>query len=141
VLEAYRFSREQDFLNAAIKTGDGLLSVIRNDGFIAGRLDKNWKPAVGWACLTGSTQVALGWLILYRITGNVGYRDAAFAANSFVRRTMMTSGNAELTGAIKGSFPISGKYFPYRYINWACKFFVDSNMLERQVRLEESGNP
>ena len=40
-------------------------------------------------------------------------------------------------GGIKGSFPIDGGYASYQYINWACKFFVDSNMMELKVREEE----
>jgi hypothetical protein len=47
---------------------------------------------------------------------------------------MKVEGPPETRGAIKGSFPVNGQYGAYQYLSWACKFFVDSNMLERTVR-------
>jgi Squalene-hopene cyclase C-terminal domain len=134
IIEAYRFSRDETFLKAAQKTADGLLTAIRLDGFLPGRLSPNWRGAVTWACLTGSMQIALCWLLLYQDMGEVRYRDAAYAANGYVRRTIKVEGPPETRGAIKGSFPVNGQYGAYQYLNWACKFFVDSNALERTVR-------
>jgi Squalene-hopene cyclase C-terminal domain len=134
IIEAYRLTRDETFLRAAQKTADGLLTAIRSDGMLPGRLDPNWRGTVSWVCLTGTMQIALCWLILYQETGDVRYRDAAYAANGFVRRTMRVDGPPETRGAIKGSFPVNGQYGAYQYLNWACKFFVDSNMLERTVR-------
>jgi Squalene-hopene cyclase C-terminal domain len=134
VIEAYRFTRDETFLKAAQKTADGLLTAAHGDGFLPGRLYPNWRGAVSWVCLTGSMQIALCWLLLYQDTGEVRYRDAAYAANGYVRRTMKVEGPPETRGAIKGSFPVNGRYGAYQYLNWACKFFVDSSMLERTVR-------
>jgi hypothetical protein len=134
IIEVYRFTRDDTFLKAAQKTADGLLTAIHSDGFLPGRLYPDWRGAVSWACLTGSVQIALCWLILYQDVGEVRYRDAAFAANSYVRRTVKVDGPPETRGAIKGSFPVNGQYGAYQYLNWACKFFVDANMLERAIR-------
>jgi hypothetical protein len=134
IIEAYRFSHDGFFLKAAQKTANGLLTALRGDGSLPGRLYPDWRGAVRWVCLTGSMQVALCWLILYEETGEVRYRDAAYAANGYVRRTVNVEGPLETRGAVKGSFPVNGGYGAYRYLNWACKFFVDSNMLERSVR-------
>jgi hypothetical protein len=134
IIEAYRFTRDEAILKAARKAADGLLTAIQEDGFLPGRLRPNWRGAVRWACLTGSAQIACCWLLLYQDTGEVAYRNAAFAANSYVRRTMKVDGSPETRGAIKGSFPVYGQYGPYQYLNWACKFFLDANMLERTVR-------
>ena len=136
VIEAYRFTNDGFYLKAAQKTADGLLPAIRNDGFLPGRLDRNWRATVEWACLTGSVQIAYCWLMLYQYTGDTRYRHAAYAVNRFVRRTMKVDGSPETSRAIKGSFPVSGQYGTYQYPNWACKFFVDSNMLEREIRAE-----
>jgi hypothetical protein len=134
IIEAYRFTRDETFLKVAQKTADGLLTAIRGNGFLPGRLYPNWQGAVTWACLTGSMQIALCWLLLYQDTGEVRYRDAAYAANGYVRQSMKVEGPPETRGAIKGSFPMNGQYGAYQYLNWACKFFVDSNMIERAVR-------
>ena len=140
IIEAYLFTNDDELLQASIRTADGMLGAIKEDGFIPGRLYSDWSGAVGWACLTGSVQIAHCWLLLYRITGDERYRNAAFTANKYVRRTMKTSGRPETLGAIKGSFPVNGKYSPYIYINWACKFFVDSNMCEKEIRDREGAD-
>lgn len=139
IIEAYRFTNDEFFLEAAQKTADGLLTAIGDDGFLPGRLSSDWQGTVEWACLTGSMQIAHCWLMLYRYTDDIRYRDAAYALNRYVRRTMKTDGPSETRGAIKGSFPVSGQYGTYQFPNWACKFFVDSNMLEKEVRAEGRG--
>ena len=137
ILEAFRFTKKEIYLSAARKTTHGILEAMRSDGFISGRLSSNWQGAVNWACLTGTAQIACCWLILYQLTGNQHYRDAAYIANHFVRRTLNGDGPREIQGAIKGSFPIDGDYGKFEYLNWACKFSIDTNMLEQKIRIEK----
>jgi hypothetical protein len=138
IIEAYRFTHDEAFVKAARRTADGLLTAIRDDGFLPGRLDRYWHGAVQWACLTGSAQIAICWLMLYQDTGEARYRDAAYSVTSYVRRTIKIGGPPEARGGVKGAFPIYGQYAAYQYVSWACKFFVDANMLERTVRAQES---
>jgi hypothetical protein len=137
VLEAYRYTKDTTFLKSARLTAEGVLSAIEPTGFLPGRLNNSWKGTVSYACLTGSAQIAYCWLILYQETKDTRFRDAAFAANRYVRRTVRLDGNPETRGAIKGSFPISGDYGKYEYLNWAAKFFIDANLLEQEVRRSE----
>lgn len=130
IVEAYRFSKEPSFLQAARKTADGLLSALKLDGFLPGRLDHQWHGTVSWACLTGTVQIAHCWLLLYEVTDDVRYRNAAVRANRYVRGTMNLTGSLGIRGGIKGSFPVDGGYGTYEYLNWACKFFVDAQVLE-----------
>jgi hypothetical protein len=134
VLEAYRFTSDEKFLAAARLTADGLLSALRQDGFLPGSLFFNWKPAAKWACLTGTVQVAYCWLALYEIKGESRYKTAGEAANKYVRRTQDINGRPEVRGAVKGSFPVDGEYGTSQYLNWAAKFFIDSNLLEKEIR-------
>ena len=134
IVEAYRFCKEHEILQCALKSADGLLSALQSDGYLPGRLNTNWEASVSWVCLTGSVQIAICWIMLYQITGDEKYRNAAYDVNSYVRRTMKTDGQIEIRGGIKGSFPVSGGYCPHEYINWACKFFIDANMAELSLR-------
>ena len=84
--------------------------------------------------ITGNVQIAHCWLMLHRVLGDQRYLEAASSANRFVRLTQNCDGPPETRGAIKGSFPVDGGYCTYQYPNWACKFFVDSHMLEQIVR-------
>jgi hypothetical protein len=139
-LEVYRHSKDLAFLIACRKTADGLLTALRPNGFLPGRLNRKWRGTVSWACLTGTAQIAICWLILYQLTGDSVYRGAAFAANRYVRRTVKVDGQPETRGAVKGSFPVSGEYGPYEFLNWACKFSVDANLMELAVRRHEEPN-
>lgn len=134
IIEGYLYSDDSDLLHAARRTADGLLKTVRSDGFIAGRLDEHWNATVPWVCLTGSVQISQSWLQLFQKTGYRPYLDAACAANAYVRRTVEIDGPAEMRGAIRGSFPINGEYGKYQYLNWAAKFFIDSNLLEKEIR-------
>ena len=134
IIEAYNATGLEDLVVAGRKTADGLLRKLGQDGFLAGRFDKKWKAVVPWVCLTGTVQIAHCWLLLYEITGDQKYRDAGFLANEYVRRTVDVDGPPETVGGIRGSFPISGRYGQYEYLNWAAKFFIDSNLLEMEIR-------
>jgi hypothetical protein len=79
-------------------------------------------------------QIAHCWLLLYQYTGDARFRAAGYAANQYVRRRIQVDGSEETRGGVKGSFPVDGEYGRYEYLNWACKFFVDSNLLEKAVR-------
>ena len=87
-----------------------------------------------WACLTGTAQIAICWLLLYQETDDLRYRDAAYAANRYVRRTVTLTGSPAIRGGVKGSFPVYGSYGQYEYLSWACKFLVDSLLLESALR-------
>jgi rhamnogalacturonyl hydrolase YesR len=133
LLEAHRYSNDASLLQAARKTADGLMSALRRDGGLPGCLASDWSPATKWVCLTGAVQVAYCWLYLYQVTGEDRYREAAQKANLFVRRTQDVTGRPEVRGAIKGSFPVDGEYGSLQYLNWAAKFFVDSNLYEKDL--------
>lgn len=134
ILEGYAHSNDPALLAAARKTADGLLGALNLDGFLPGRLDRRWRPAARWVCLTGSVQNATNWMLMWRHTGEAKYLEAAFAANRYVRRTLAMDGDADVRGAVKGSFPVDGDYDPWVYPNWAAKFMVDSCLLEREIR-------
>jgi hypothetical protein len=131
LVEAYKFTKDNTLLEACCKTADGLFGAIHlPDGFLAGRNDSQWTGKVPWSCLTGSVQIAICFLMLYQFTGELRYKEAGCVLNQYVRRTMSLNGPDDIKGGIKGSFPVNLGYGPYQYLNWACKFFIDSNMLE-----------
>jgi hypothetical protein len=134
ILEAYRFSDDKELLRRSRRMADGLLGALRRDGFLPGRLDAGWRGTVGWSCLTGNVQIAYCWLLLYQLTADARYREAAYAVNGYVRRTVRVRGPADTRGGVKGSHPVSGGYGRFEYLSWAAKFFIDSNLFERSVR-------
>ena len=137
--EAYAFTHSANLLAAAELTASALANAQRSDGSLPGRLDATWKGSGDWTCLTGTVQVAHCWLQLFRWTHNDRYRNAALRANRFVRRTLHTDGSPDARGGVKGSFPVDAEYGTYQFLNWAAKFFVDSNLLEQDVHSANQG--
>lgn len=134
IIEAYRFTKDDKILESCARTGNGLLNAMQMPhGYLPGRLYSDWQGAVNYVCLTGSAQIAHCLLLLYQFTREKKFLNAGLAANRFVRRTMRIDGPEGIRGGIKGSFPINGRYGYFEYLNWACKFFVDSNMLEKNI--------
>lgn len=133
VLEGYRLSQVPELLAAAVRTGDALLAVIGADGFLAGRLDRAWRPAVAFACLTGSLQTAHCLFLLYQLTGELRYFEAGRRLNRYVRRTIRVEGPPATRGGVKGAFPVDGAYGEYEFLNWAAKFCIDANLLEQDL--------
>jgi hypothetical protein len=140
IIEAYLQSNDQKIFNACVKLADGLLGALKENGFLPGRLSAKWEGAVASACLTGSVQIADCWFSMYKLTHKEEYLNGALLINKFVRRTQKTGGPLETRGAIKGSFPIYGDYCRYAYLNWAAKFFIDSNATEIGIMAENSRN-
>lgn len=130
VLEAHAASPSSHTLDAAHRSGQGLLGALAPDGFLPGVLDTAWKPMATWSCLTGSAQVALCWMQLEQLTGDARYGNAAKSINGHVRRTVRLAGSDDFVGGVFGSFPLDGDYCPFALPNWAAKFLADSIMQE-----------
>jgi uncharacterized protein YyaL (SSP411 family) len=130
IIEGHRYSSEPMMLESALLTADAMTKTLDSNGFLPGRLDSNWRPAVPSACLTGTAQMACCWFLLFEMTGNREYLQSARKANSFVRRTVRIDGAPEIRGGIKGSFPVDGDYGTFEYLNWAAKFVIDANRME-----------
>ncbi len=134
IIECHRYSRGEEFLAAARRLADGLISAQSADGRLPGRLRRDWSAGSSWICLTGLVQIAHCWLLLYRETGEPRYREAGFAGNAFVRRTVAYDAPPDIRGGVKGSFPVHEDYGRFEYLNWAAKFFIDSNQIETDIR-------
>jgi hypothetical protein len=132
IIEAYRWSGGQIFLQSAERTADAMLNVVGRNGELPGRLDSKWRSASRWVCLTGNAQIAACYFLLNRFVGRPDFLDAGRRLNSCVRRTVCLDGTEEIRGGVKGSFPIDGAYCSYEYPNWAAKFFIDANLMELQ---------
>jgi len=130
IIAAHDASGQARYLSAARLAADGLLEAIDEQGRLPGRLDSSWRPAADFVCLTGSSQLAECWLLLFKVTKSVAYRMAAQQANGFVRKTIAIDGPGDVRGGVKGSFPVDGEYGRWQYLNWACKFMIDANQAE-----------
>lgn len=122
---------EERYLKSAELAARGLMAMQRGDGWLAGTYDDGWMPTATYACVTGVAQMALCWLRLFQITGQMDYREAASLAISYVKRTQRVEEKDRVVyGAIPGSVPIWGAYSRFEFPNWAAKFFADALMMD-----------
>ncbi len=133
VVEGQLLSGREDLLAAARRTADGLLPQIDANCRLPGQLDRHWRPAADYVCLTGSVQIAHSLFVLFKLTGERRYLEAGRRLNAYVRRTVRVDGPAEIRGGVKGSFPVNGDYGQWQYLNWAAKFCMDAQLLEAEL--------
>lgn len=130
LVESLRYKQDDEILAAALRCARPLAASVRADGFLPGRLDKNWNGTVSWACLTGSVQIATALRLLQEQVGTSEFSEAARRLQSYVFRSVDLSGPDWSRGAVRGSFPIDGLYGQWEYLNWAAKFCLDAVMDE-----------
>lgn len=133
VLEGHLYSGRADLLAASVRTADSLVTAVADDGYLPARMDRDFKPAADFVCLTGSVQIAHCLFLLFQLTGEKRYFEAGQRLTRFVRRTIWLDGPKETQGGVKGSFPINGSYGQWEYLNWAAKFCIDANLLELDI--------
>lgn len=122
---------EERYFQAAEKAARGLMAKQRSDGWLAGTYDDGWAPTASYACVTGIAQMALCWLRLAQVGGDKAYRDAAWRAIAYVKRTQrLEDSDHVVRGAVPGSAPIWGAYSRFEFPNWAAKFFADALMMD-----------
>ena len=135
LLEGGRVLGDAQLIAAAAGSADVLASALRPDGFLAGRFDEEWRPAVTWSCLTGEAQMASVWLRLHEITGEGRWIEPAERALRFLKTTQNRASDDDgLRGGIKGSHPVDGEYGRRETLSWAVKFFVDALLRHDRIR-------
>ncbi len=127
LLESGLMLNETRYIRAAERVARALLPKQRPDGSLSSTYDATWQATSRSSCLTGNCQIARLWLRFYSLAVGTHYLDAARRAIAFVAATQdLHTCNANVRGAIAGSYPIYGRYERFKYPNWAAKFFVDA---------------
>ena len=118
---------EKKYAEVAMRAAKAMISHLHLNGFIAGEIDARGVAQASYCCLTGNAQLSIIWSKLYHETGDEDYKNAAVSALRYVMvHQDIRTGNSNVRGAIKGSYPIWGRYSPLTFPNWATKFFIDA---------------
>lgn len=130
-LECGILLQEPRYVDASRRTVERLAGTVREDGFMPGRYDHEFRGVVGWACLTGMAQTSILWQRHAALGTGSDHRDCAARVNRFLARIHdLDSTNPGLRGGVRGSFPVHAEYGQWSVLNWATKFFIDALMLE-----------
>lgn len=114
-------------LKSILKSTEKLLILYNNLNYFPGKISHKWKSSANYICITGSLQLSIFFLKLYRITHNMEYYKVANDIIERIKRIqLLNTKNLDIRGAIQGSFPIWGEYQSYNFPNWAAKYFCDA---------------
>lgn len=130
ILHAGIIMNNEKWIASARKAFNSLIPLIRQDGFLSGRINNAHNGTVAYCCLTGNCQMSIIGFLLNEKTKDVHYRNVAIKLLNFVKEHQVKSKDARTNGGLTGSWPINGGYNPYEMPNWVGKFFVDALLLE-----------
>ena len=120
-----------DLIEAAQRTAKALTVLMNDEGFIPGRINRDFTGAANWCCLTGTAQTSIVWSHLHRITGEPAFSRAAELANRYLMsRHDISSPDPCIRGGLAGSWPVWAPYGKFRILNWATKFLADALLLQ-----------
>ncbi|HKC46051.1 MAG TPA: hypothetical protein VKB63_00515 [Gemmatimonadales bacterium] len=114
---------------AARVLGDHVLA-----GKLAGWYGPGWKPEARSSCLTGVAQMCVVWLRMAERHDERASAAADAALRFLCDSQNIRSTNPAIRGALAGSRPFYGLYHPFRYPNWAAKFWADALLLSLALK-------
>lgn len=132
LLEGGVLAEQPRFIDATATAARALATAQREDGWIAGAFEDEWRPVGGYSCLTGVAQIGLNWQRLRQLGVEGDWQRYIDRAVMFVKSTQRLEGKVKdpTLGGIAGSTPIWGRYSRFEYPNWAAKFFADLLLME-----------
>lgn len=141
VLECGALLRRNDAIQAVAKPAWVLLRKFETNKYLSGAYQADFKSPLHFACLTGNAQMSCVWLRLVEMTGDLRYLNAALKMNEMLKQLIPSRGHRGIIGGVSGSYPIWGRYQPFRYISWGCKFFADALLLEQRLTRSFEASP
>lgn len=133
VLECAILRRRNDAIETIAKSAWVLLRKFETNKSLAGAYEADFKRGQQFTCLTGNAQMSCVWLRLFEVTGDLRYLNAALKMNEMLKQLIPARGRRGIAGGVSGSSPVWGRYQPFRYISWGCKFFADALLLEQRL--------
>jgi hypothetical protein len=133
ILECAILLKRNDAIEITAKSAWVLLRRFETNKFLSGAYSADFRDGLRFACLTGNAQVSCVWLRLYEVTGDLRYLNAALKIDEMLKRLIPLRAPCGIAGGVSGSYPIWGRYQPFRYISWGCKFLADALLLEQRL--------
>jgi uncharacterized protein YyaL (SSP411 family) len=125
-LETATLTQNQALMEKVRLSANVIAESFERKGQLAGSYDEHWRGDFSFVCVTGNCQLSVFFARLFEATGEVHYLKTAaaiFDATKIFQCRLPIEG---WYGAIPGSKPFWGKYMPFRYPNWAAKFYLDA---------------
>jgi hypothetical protein len=133
VLECAILRQRNDAIETVARSAWVLLRKFETNKFLSGAYDSDFTNGSRFACLTGNAQMSCVWARLFEVTGDLRYLNAALKMNELLKQLIPVRGRRGIAGGVSGSYPVWGRYQPFRYISWGCKFLADALIFEQRL--------
>lgn len=125
-LETATLTYDQALIEKVCLSANIIADSFEKNGRLAGSYDEGWQGDFSFACVTGNCQLSVFLARLFEATGEARYLKTAAAIFEQTKQLQCRIPIKGWYGGIPGSKPIWGKYMPFRYPNWAAKFYLDA---------------
>ncbi|MBS1764866.1 MAG: glycoside hydrolase family 127 protein [Bacteroidetes bacterium] len=132
---------DDHWINTVERAFKRIMPLVKEDGYLTGELDEEWKSDAAFCCLPGNCQLSVVGFVLASHTQQKEYAVTASKLLSYVKEKQLLSHSPMVNGGISGSWPVSGGYCAYDIPNWASRFFVDALILEEQFKNRQEKQP
>lgn len=138
LIEIHGITGRKTYLDAVRLTVDQIVSVYSAKQRLVSEIGENWEFLSSHLCLTGCAQLAIVFFRLYGLVDDDRYLELGLKLLDDVVATQDVSvPDKAHYGAIKGSYPIYGRYAPLQYPNWATKFFIDALLAKEAALIKD----
>lgn len=125
-LESGRLLNNSSLIELTIKTLDQFAEQIQQTKLLGAEYDNQFRNQSNYCCTTGQAQFISLFCKAYQISQNSIYKEIAIKLIKELMSWQIKSTNKDHNGALYASHPKSGNYFPYQYVNWTHKFYLDA---------------
>ena len=133
ILESGLILKVEKYIDSVEKFAQNLLKLIKKNGFLSGRINKNWKSISNSNYLSANAQFSVLLCKLYKITKKKEYFLAAKKLLDYLKENQkLKCGNPDIKGGISGSNPLNGEFEPNKILPWATKFYIDALLLDKK---------
>ena len=134
LVEIHNISGKTVYLDSVRLAADRIISLYDANQRLVSEIGEDWEFLSNHLCLTGYAQLAIVFFRLYELVKDDRYLRVGLSLLDDVAATQdVSTPDVAHFGAIKGSYPIYGRYAPLQYPNWATKFFIDALLAKEAV--------
>lgn len=130
--ESAKILDRSDIIEHCLQLADRVSFQIMKEKSLYAEYSENWIATKKYKCITGQAQFASLLCKSYLYKKKDIYFDAAVLLFKELLNYQNKSKNPEHEGAFPASIPNYASYFPFQYVNWTNKFFLDAcyNMMK-----------
>jgi uncharacterized protein YyaL (SSP411 family) len=126
LFHGFQLSGNKKLMKSVFVSSEKLNSLYSSEKTLFSQYSKGWVPANREQCVTGLAQWAGLTSELSQVSGESQYLKNARSTLDYLKAVQITSGSANILGALPSSIPVWGRYGRFSFFNWNAKFFIDA---------------